>query len=72
MTRDEIIGDKFKDALQTSALSSDELRLNKLRSSVEETLDTVRTDFTQKLLMQFRNELDKAISVLNNTRNFKE
>ena len=72
MTRDEIIGDKFKDALQTSALSSDELRLNKLRSSVEETLDTVRTDFTQKLLMQFRNELNKAISVLNNTRNFKE
>lgn len=72
MTRDEIIGDKFKDALQTSALSSDELRLNKLRSSVEETLDTVRTDFTQKLLMQFRNELDKAISVLNDARNFKE
>ena len=72
MTRDEIIGDKFKDALQTSALSSDELRLNKLRSSVEETLDTVRTDFTQKLLMQFRNELDKAISALNDARNFKE
>lgn len=72
MTRDEIIGDKFKDALHASALGSDELRLNKLRSSIEETLDTVRTDFTQKLLMQFRNELDKAISVLNNTRNFKE
>lgn len=72
MTRDEIIGDKFKDALQASALGSDELRLNKLRSSIEETLDTVRTEFTHKLLLQFRNELDNAINVLNNTRNFKE